>query len=112
MKVATFRDLMAGRKQAEITCLYSGKVVRKLIVMGDHVEINAMAPPLVWVPLDTPIRYEPWVFDRGSLLFDGDATGEARFLGATLKICGEGDIIIYQDKKAVPVEPAGSGRTQ
>ena len=99
LPVASFRDLMNGQQTATITCLYSQKVVRKLTVQGDRVQIDPNtedAPaqyPIISVPLDTPITYQPWVMDRGNLNFETPEIPE----GA--KICGEGDIITFPNEK-------------
>lgn len=109
MKVTSFRELMNGHAEAEIFCIYSGKLVRKLrlVAAGEnvHVLINAMAGPIVEVPELTPIDYEPWVFDRGNMTFSGDATRLPEFAGKTLKICGEEDRIVYGDGTKATINP-------
>lgn len=111
MLVKSFRDLMNGRESAEVRCLYTGNLVRRLRLTECRtaVEIDASAPGmkalLVRVPLDTPITYRPWVFDRGNMLFDGSATGLDVFAGETLKICGEGDLITFEGGGTSSVMP-------
>jgi hypothetical protein len=97
---------MAGHKEAKIYCLYTGSLVRRLTVIGDNVQIDAMVPPIVSVSLDTPITYEPWVMDRGNMLFP-PVTEELRILGGGkgLKICGEGDQIRYEDNSVDMIYP-------
>ena len=88
----TFRDLMAGHPSAEIDCLVKNALARRLTVEGDTVVVDALAGLKAVVTLDTDIRYEPWLMDRGSLLFscpqlpDQDA-----------KLCSEYDIVRYPD---------------
>lgn len=113
MKVANFRDLMAGYKTAEITCLYQRCVVRRLTVEGDELKIDACdGNGPVTVKLDAAITYQPWVMDRGSLLFDAaDCVAlpmAAAALGPTakLKICGEEDTIVFPDGSTDRVLPA------
>lgn len=88
----TFKDLMYSHHSAEIRCLNTGKLARKLTVQGDRVQIDALAPPIVSVPLDTEIRYGKcygWG-DRGNFIFSCPEVENA-------KICGEGDNIVYPD---------------
>jgi hypothetical protein len=114
MKVANFRDLMAGYPSAEIRCLYTGNTVRRLAVEGNLLRIDACVAGVgtVTVGLDVPITYKPWACDRGNLLFPaGECSGlpqEAIALGADalLKICGEGDTITFPDGSAQDVLPA------
>lgn len=106
MKVASFRDLMNGQESAEIACLYTGKTVRKLsMINADSVLVDAIIGPKVTIPLDTPITYEPWVFDRGNMLFPAPDELRKDF-GNILKICGEGDRITYCDGTDDTVLPA------
>jgi hypothetical protein len=111
MKVTTFRELMNGHATAEIRCLYTGNLVRKLslttgAVSGTvYVEIDPVVGPRCRVPDVTPITYTPWVLDRGNMNFPGDATGVPEYADKTLKICGEGDPITYGDGTAATVNP-------
>lgn len=100
MKVSSFRELMAGHKEAKIYCLYTNKLVRILTVNGDQVQIDATVPPIISVSLDTAITYEPWVMDRGNMLFVSDE------LPGSLKICGEEDLIVYEDGTSDRVQPS------
>ena len=89
----TFADLMNGHHGAEIRCLYSGRLVRRLTVKGDGLTFDAMSVAID-IPLDTPITFEPWVFDRGSLLFSVPNMPD----GLTVaKLCGEHDPITFDD---------------
>lgn len=105
MRVKTIRDVMAGHRSAEIRCLYTGNVVRRLEAGNKFVLIDAMEPPIVRVPLDTPVRHEPWVFDRGNVLFAGDATGRPEFAGRELKLCGVHDPIRFEDGTTDYIDP-------
>ena len=44
MRVQSFADLMNGHKSAEILNLLNNEVVRRLIVVGDNVEIDGLSP--------------------------------------------------------------------
>ena len=95
MKIANFKDLMAGYKSAEIICPIKGKAMRKLTVDGDTVHIEA-GPDEKDVSIDTPVSYDSWLFDRGSLIF-----GEQN----EMKLCTEGDRIRYPDGTEDAVYP-------
>lgn len=97
MKVQSFKDLMNGHNQAEIVNLIGDNVVRRLKVQDNQVEIDAITITLT-VPLDTPITYEPWCFDRGSMLFSVPEF-------PTAKICTELDIVRYPDGTEASIEP-------
>lgn len=84
----TFKDLMGGHPFAEIACAYTGMVVRRLVVIDDRVDIDALTEQ-VGVALDTEIRFEPWFMDRGSLVF--------RLELGTGKLCTDGDVIRFDD---------------
>lgn len=98
MKARTFADLMAGHESAEIYCLYNKDLVRHLKVVGERVEVMPMEGDPVSVLLDTPIVYEPWFMDRGSLLFSCRESKQA-------KICTEADLIRFPDGVEEPIEP-------
>ncbi len=98
----TFADLMGGHKTAEIFCLYTGKLARRLTVDGDTVSLDALTVT-VDVPLTTVIHFEPWVFDRGNMLFYLDTPGMPS--GDPLKLCGESDLIRFADGTEGRVEP-------
>jgi hypothetical protein len=87
--VKVMGDVMNGHQTATIKCLYTDQVVRKLKVEGDNLVIDAMTET-VTVPLDTPLIYEPWFMDRGSILFNLD--------GRPAKFCGEADKICFDNE--------------
>lgn len=87
--MTNFKNLMGSNRHANIVCLYKGTVVRRLSVVGDSIEIDAITET-VKVPLDTEITYEPWFMDRGSLLF-------ALPSGRVGKLCTEGDMVYFGD---------------
>lgn len=93
-------DLMRDSDSAEIVCAYKGAVVRKLTVIerdnSTFVRIDAMTEH-VDVLISTEITYQPWMFDRGSLLFS--------HAGGTGKLCTEGDLIRYPDGRSFHVYP-------
>src|SRR5208283_4071371 len=98
--VATFADLMNGEPYAEIIDLVGGTVVRRLSVAAGKVQIDCFAPPVVCVDLNTPIIYEPWRMDRGSLLFSC-----AVFPDGTAKICTEFDVIRFRNGTEYKIKP-------
>jgi hypothetical protein len=89
----TFSDLMRGHLTAEILCYRRGTIVRRLTVKGDTVNMDAITESID-IPLTTPIAYEPWFMDRGSMLFNGN-----------LKLCTEGDTIRFPDGQTFWVGP-------
>jgi|TARA_R110000824_G_scaffold390511_1_gene586999 hypothetical protein len=98
MKISNFKDLMAGYKSAEIICPIKGKAMRELNVDGDTVHIKA-GPDKKDVPIDTPVSYDSWLFDRGNLIFGKQNE---------MKLCTEGDRIRYPDGTEDAVYPADS----
>ena len=92
MKVANFKELMSGYESAEIVCPIKNEVVRKLVVDGNTVNIEA-GSDTVSVPIHTAVAYEPWTFDRGNLLFWEVAAADDE----KLKLCTEGDKIRFPD---------------
>lgn len=90
--VENFADLMNGKLVAEIVCPVHNRVVRRLYVNGDRIQIDFLLPPIVSTPMDTPILYEPWCMDRGNLWFPCIEAPDGR-----AKVCTEGDIIRYED---------------
>ena len=101
MKIANFKDLMAGYESAEIVCIMKNEVVRELVVNGNIVTIES-GPDKVDVPIDTTVIYEAWHFDRGNMLFL--LSGSTEFL----KLCTEGDKIKFPDGTEDNVYPADS----
>lgn len=100
MYVKSFADLMNGNLYAEIRCAIHGTVVRRLSASGHTVTIDALEPPTLSVPASTPITYEAWMMDRGSMLFT-----HAEMPGQKLKICTEADIIRYNDGSEYAIAP-------
>ena len=98
MRVQSFADLMNGHKSAEILNLLNNEVVRRLIVVGDNVEIDALSIKIK-VPLNTTISYEPWMMDRGNMLF------ECKEIKGGAKICTELDIIQFPDGTSESITP-------
>jgi hypothetical protein len=90
MKARTFADLMAGRRRAEIYCLYTQKLVRILTLVDGQVHVDFTNGESTDIPLETPIWYEPWFMDRGSMLFSCRESAQA-------KICTEADVIRFPD---------------
>ena len=103
IKVSSFKDLMNGLATARIKCLMRGDVVRSLYIehvgrdLTEAVKIECVdAADSVIVPLDTPISYEQWSMDRGSLVFNAGAW----------KICTEGDLIHFpKDPQCYSIVP-------
>ena len=100
LSIRNFRDLMGDAKVASIKNLLDGEVVRKLMVEGENVVVDALIDKVV-VPLDTVVIYDPWFMDRGSLLF-------AMPGGELGKICTERDVLVRDNSMAefsiVPAE--------
>ena len=95
LTVQSFRDLMQ-HGDCTIACLYSGQVVRTLTVEGENCHLVAGDGTELDIPLDTPIAYEPWCMDRGSMIFTLD--------GRQLKVCTEADILTA-DGQQYSVQP-------
>lgn len=92
----TLANIMNGHKTAEIVCAYKGTVVRRLTVDGEVITVDALTEK-VDVLLTTPVTYEAWMFDRGSMLFS--------YAGKVGKLCTEGDIIRFADGSEGHVYP-------
>jgi hypothetical protein len=101
MKVRIFADLLNGHTSAELRCLYTGSLVRKFVLSdsGD-IFLDPTEGPGLYVPASTPVYYEPWVMDRGSILFRHKQYGDT-----LLKLCGKGDPIRFEDGTEDLVEP-------
>ena len=102
LRVKSFKDLMNGQRHATIHCGMSDIQVRDLesdgagavIIRHDHGELL--------VNENVEIRYEPWSFDRGSLLFKSHG-------GQELKICTELDHIKFDDGSKFAICPDVGG---
>ena len=93
MIAKTFGDLLGNHAGGEIACMYTGNVVRRLERLpGGNIRVIPGEGPALVVSPETPITFEPWVLDRGNLLFT-----HPEYPGQTLKICGELDTITYPD---------------
>lgn len=92
LKVKTFRDVMNGHPTAEIKNLLNGQVVRRLKVVGDTVEIDALTVTGT-ASLDDKLTFKPWVLDRGNILFDSPLVPA----GQQAKLCTQFDPINYPD---------------
>jgi hypothetical protein len=104
--VNTFRDFfLKGNTQVEIVCAVKGAVVRRLTLDGSTVTIDPMQGPTVDIEVSTPITYEPWIFDRGSLLFDCEITAPE-----PAKLCTELDLVRYPDGHEEQVNHPGAKR--
>lgn len=90
--VRTFRDFFTKAAEVEIVCAIRGEVVRRLKLVDDTVTIDPMQGPTVEIPADTEVTYQPWTFDRGSLLFACALTAPE-----PAKICTELDLVRYPD---------------
>ena len=98
MQVARFEDVMAGHDRVEIVCLYKDEVVRTLDLVTDStIRMECPNGESVDVEPDTPLTYEPWHMDRGSICFNG-----------RMKLCTEMDIARYPDGTEESIEPADS----
>lgn len=98
-QVFNLSDVVHHRDTA-IKCPLKGIVVRRLhFLTTGEVEIDACdgSPPLRF-PISTPVRYEPWFMDRGSLLFPGPD-------GRDLKLCTEFDVLVYEDGREFRLVP-------
>lgn len=98
----TFTSLMNGHTSAEIFCMYTGKLARRLTVKGDMIEIDALTIK-VEVRMTTPILHKPWVFDRGDMTFYAPDLDPP--IGTVAKLCGEGDPIKFEDGTESHVMP-------
>lgn len=97
--VTDFATLMHRHASGTIHSLMDSRPVRELRVEGDTCHIRAADGTMLTVPLSTPITYEPWVFDRGSMLFRVDGIVDA------LKICTEYDLISFEDGEISSIQP-------
>lgn len=94
----TIRDLLDGAAHAEILNLHGGNVVRVLQVLDEYVSIDAGGDKIT-VPLDTVLIYEPWLMDRGSILFDSNR--------GRLKLCTELDLLRVAGRPDMSIKVPG-----
>jgi hypothetical protein len=88
-------DLLRFSDTAEIVSPLQGNVVRKLRrIDGETVELDALAGPVLQLQALTPVEYQPWVFDRGSLLIEVPTDVVPDGKG---KLCTESDVLRTPD---------------
>jgi hypothetical protein len=88
--MSTFKDLMKNHHGATIICGLTGKVVRRLAVIGDILDIDAITDS-IGVSMDTTIGFDKWFMDRGSLTFASSEVPQG------CKLCTEYDRIVFED---------------
>jgi hypothetical protein len=96
------RDVMQGHGYAEVRCLYTKNLYRRLTVRGDNLVIDAIGVQIT-VPMDTPLHIERWLPDLGAVMFPAPACTDLPPVIAAmvaqgtshLKLCGERDAIHY-----------------
>ncbi|MCR9292045.1 MAG: hypothetical protein NXI32_04950 [bacterium] len=97
VQVDKFSDLVQ-HGPAVILNLFDKQIVRTLTKLEDgQVYLLAGDGTKMILEGDTPIRFQPWVMDRGSLLFEVG--------GHELKICTESDILRTEDGRYFSIEP-------
>lgn len=85
LTIQDFADLFTHGDTATVHCAMSGTKVRTLTKQGDNCHLIAGDGTELNIPLNTPVVYEPWVMDRGSLNFTLD--------NQPLKLCTELDVL-------------------
>ncbi len=103
MLVKKLGDFLGAKDSATIACLYTGKVVRILTKRPDgNIILDPTEGESLVLSSDTDLIFEPWVMDRGSILFRCPQFGET-----LLKLCGEEDTLSFPDgtKHAIRVHP-------
>lgn len=88
-RITSIRDLFTGHDGAEIRCLYTGNLVRKLALTGDVLDLDAITDQCA-VSASAELRYEAWFMDRGSIVVPSLDHGG-------VKLCTEGDFICFED---------------
>lgn len=96
VKVAKMSDVLGNHNYVEILCPMKGTIARKLTRNGDSIHLDALTEAID-IPAETPLAYEAWFMDRGSILFNGN-----------LKLCTEMDIASYPDGSEAVIEPDAS----
>lgn len=86
----TLRDLMGGHKYAEIVCPVKNIVVRRIVVVDDTADVDFTDGTKLGIKLDAELSYQPWFWDRGSVLVDQAEHGR-------IKLCTEADRIDWDD---------------
>lgn len=104
ISVRTLQDLLQFSDTAEVVCLYQGEVVRRLSkTTAGEVEIDTITGPAITLPADTGVTFEPWVFDRGSMLIP---VPESLGVGPLAKLCGQWDKLVLPDGRSFTINPA------
>lgn len=100
--IGTLGDLITCVREnetLEIQNLYGGNVVRKINIEGNDVLIDAMDGNPIRLDKKTPVYYEPWLLDRGSIVFE-NTSDDPRVRGHDiLKLATEYDPIRVRPKK-------------
>lgn len=96
MKTMTLRTLMNERLGATIHCAMTGAKVRTLAINGDYCDLRAGDGTEVAIHIDTPLTYEQWFMDRGSVLVKSCDDG-------VIKLCTECDLLRYDDGTEVAI---------
>ena len=104
----TLGDLLGSCNTTQIRCLYKDTVVRTLHRRGANVVIESEGHPSLTMPLATPLFYEPWCMDRGSILFEV----EDEALGGVAKICTELDIVVFPNGSRFSIQVNGLPQMQ
>ncbi len=97
MMPKTIRTLMNERRGATIHCAMTGTQVRTLAITGDYCDLRAGDGTEVAIHIDTPLQYEQWFMDRGSVLVKSCDAG-------VIKLCTEFDLLRYDDGTEVAVD--------
>ena len=104
MKVNQMQDVMKGSLSVEILDFYTGNVVRTLTTVTEgqrpfNTTIHMACPngDSVDVEPETPLAYESWGLERGSILFNKN-----------MKRCTELDAARYPDGTVESIEPGES----
>lgn len=100
LEVTTFEDI-AKLGNSKIRSLTDGKVVRTFKVLdGRHIHLTAGDGTEIVIERSTPLAYEPWCMDRGSICFR-----HPDFV-CDLKCCTEMDWLETRDGEEYRVVPS------
>lgn len=107
-RIATFADIMAGHKTAEILCPRKNLLMRRLTMQPNgQIEFDCLSDvdPKLLIDPTTPVSYIPWDMDRGSMTFMHKSFGNQ-----PLSLCTEMDIVAYPETgKRERIYPAKGG---
>jgi len=101
----TLRDLLAKSVSAQISCAFTGQVVRHLTLAGPIVDLRAADGTRVLISADEPLVYEAWFMDRGSVLVKSESHG-------VIKLCTEFDLVKLDDGSVCSLEFSGALRAE